>query len=666
MIHQLVFVALMIVSIAALGGVVAWFGTNAFENLPDAVWWAFLRLTDPGYLGDDEGALLRAVSIGVTVLGYVVFTGSLIAILTQWLTATMRKLESGRAPISMHDHVVVLGWTNRTAEIVDKLIRARGRLQRFLAAHEVRALRIVVLADEVDAGLRFTLRHHLKDAWSEDTVTLRSGSSLQPEHLRGLDVSRAAVVIVPGSDFELGGAELTDARVVKTLLTLRQVFAADLANRAGEASGAADDEDGPNVVVEVFDPLKAPIARSAMPERLEVVASEAVISRLISQSVRHRRLARVFLEILSHRTGSSIYVREVPAARGSSPLSLQRALRGAVVIGVLRRNGQASSPAGGGSAHAAAGPIAILNPEPNLVLEEGDAIVFLASSYDACVPDMSLVTGLPDRGELPPRPTPSSAAHTILVLGWSYKIDSILVELGSSETEQFDVTILSKASAEERTTFLETAGYDRERVEVRHVEGDYTTLAGLESVNPDTFDSFVFLASAWMHSSEEADARTILGYVLLRSTLRPRPQAPEILVELLDPANSTLFPESGDALLVSPRLTSHLLAHVALRPELNAVFEALFVAGGAEVTLRSASEYGVAGSEATFRDLQDRAYSRGEIALGVLLRSKCDATSGAVSRSGPRKVTLRLTPPSETSWQFGEADEIVVLADHLA
>lgn len=639
--HQLVFVALTIVSIAVIGGLVAWVGTSSFESLGKAIWWAFLRLTDPGYLGDDEGALLRVVSVVITVLGYVVFMGSLIAILTQWLTSTMRKLESGRAPISMRDHVVVLGWTNRTAEIVDKLIRAQGRLQRFLATHEARSLRIVILADEVDAERRLALRHHLKDAWSQDVVTLRSGSSLQPEHLRGLDVSRAAVVIVPGSDFELGGAELTDARVVKTLLTLRQVIAADV----------PDESDGPSVVAEVFDPLKATIARSAMPEGLEVVASEAVVSRLISQSVRHRRLARVFFEILSHRSGSSIYVREIPQAVGHSPLALQRGLQGAVVIGLLRRGEH-------GSAASANAPAAILNPGPHVVVEEGDAIVFLAGCYDACAPVMERVTELPDRGEMPPRAKPTSDAHTILVFGWSYKIDSILVELGSSATERFEVTILSRIPASERDASLESAPYDRDRVRVHQVEGDYTTLAGLEAVGPDAFDSFVFVASAWMDSSEEADARTILGYVLLRSTLRPRPRPPEILVELLDPANSTLFPDSNDALLVSPRLTSHLLAHVALRPELNAVFDALFVAGGAEITLRSSDEYGVAHSEATFGVLQDRAYRRDEIALGVLLRRTRD--------NGERRVVLELTPSAEASWRFSDIDEIVVLADHLA
>jgi len=80
----------------------------------DGVWWTFLRLTDPGYLGDDDGVVRRVVSTIVTVLGYLLFLGLLIAILTQWLDETIRKLESGTTPVRLEDHVIILGWTHRT------------------------------------------------------------------------------------------------------------------------------------------------------------------------------------------------------------------------------------------------------------------------------------------------------------------------------------------------------------------------------------------------------------------------------------------------------------------------------------------------------------------------------------------------------------------------
>lgn len=107
--QQIVFVAAVMVGISILGGVVVWLGTDAFSSLFDAIWWSFSRLTDPGCLGDDEGVLLRVVSTFVTVLGHVVFMGSLIAIMTRWLSQTIERFDRSLGPIVMEGHVVTIG-----------------------------------------------------------------------------------------------------------------------------------------------------------------------------------------------------------------------------------------------------------------------------------------------------------------------------------------------------------------------------------------------------------------------------------------------------------------------------------------------------------------------------------------------------------------------------
>jgi hypothetical protein len=199
--HQLLLMAGLVVAVAVLGGLLAWLVSPEFESPTKAIWWAFLRLTDPGYLGDDEGLALRVISTVVTVLGYVLFMGSLIAILTQWLAGTMRDLERGLTPISMVDHVVVLGWTSRTPEVVLQLLSGKGRLRRFLARTEARRLRIVVQAPEVDAQLRLELRTGLGPEADNGQIYLRSGSALDEDDLARLDLERAAAVLVPGDEF---------------------------------------------------------------------------------------------------------------------------------------------------------------------------------------------------------------------------------------------------------------------------------------------------------------------------------------------------------------------------------------------------------------------------------------------------------------------------------
>ena len=122
---RLLFVASLVGVVAIAGGIVVQTTDAPFEDGKSAVWWAFLRLTDPGYLGDDEGMARRAISSVLTVLGYVLFMGSLVAILTQWLNQKIRDFERGLTPIVRRNHILILGWTNRTLAIVDELMRAK-------------------------------------------------------------------------------------------------------------------------------------------------------------------------------------------------------------------------------------------------------------------------------------------------------------------------------------------------------------------------------------------------------------------------------------------------------------------------------------------------------------------------------------------------------------
>ena len=67
--QRVLVVVIVLLSLAA--GTLVYYVLEDFKSYADAIWWGFLRLTDPGYLGDDHGALKRTVSTILTVLGYV-------------------------------------------------------------------------------------------------------------------------------------------------------------------------------------------------------------------------------------------------------------------------------------------------------------------------------------------------------------------------------------------------------------------------------------------------------------------------------------------------------------------------------------------------------------------------------------------------------------------
>ena len=625
--HQLLLIAGLIALVAMTAGGLALLVSSVFASFSEASWWAFLRLTDPGYLGDDQGLVLRTVSTAVTVVGYVLFMGSLIAIMTNWLTTTVRTLEAGLTPIALEGHLVVLGWTNRTPEVVNEIVHAEGRVKRFLQRSGVRSLRIVILAQELSPVLRLELKAQLGPRWNENQIIFRSGSSLRFEHLERVNALDAALLVIPGANFVLGGAAATDARVVKTIMSL---VSYGQTNRRTAF---------PPIVAEVFDAQTAAVTRNLYPGQIELIASDRLISRLMVQNVRHEGLSYIYTELLSHTYGNEVYVRTIPEFGGASWAEIESRFTRAIPIGVARPEARGYRP------H--------LNPPGGFRLDREDRIVFVAGSFE----DTAL-----DPAGASPAATPASRTALradsgpeeprqlrVLVLGWGHKVRSLLEEFSSHTGDRFDIDLLSLVPARERESALASCAIDPERVRVRQVEGDYALAADLRRLDLAGYDNIMVLGSDWLESDVASDARAILGYVQLRSLL-PEPEAsPKILVELLDPENERLFVQQIGEVIVSPLLLSHMLAHVALRPELGAVLDELFGPSLTEVVFRPAGTYGMAGSQVAIGEARRRTAQFGEIALGFHLHPD----SGAPG--------LKLNPPPDVRWQLTDRDEIVVL-----
>jgi hypothetical protein len=145
-------------------------------------------------------------------------------------------------------------------------------------------------------------------------------------------------------------------------------------------------------------------------------------------------------------------------------------------------------------------------------------------------------------------------------------------------------------------------------------------------------------------SGEEADATTILRYLIVREILLDR-ESPNIVVELMDTENVSLLP-SGVESIVSPTPLSHMLAQVALRRELHTVFDHLFSPAGADITLAPASSSGIVGQKMSFEELKTFVQARGDVVLGL-------------RRSG----VILLNPDRGARLTLAESDELILLTN---
>jgi len=627
--YQLLAVVALIGLISLTGGILAKTLAQPEWDVGASVWWAFLRLTDPGYLGEDEGTWLRIISTFLTVSGYVVFLGALVAIMTQWLTSKMEELEQGLTPVAVKNHIVILGWTNRTHSIVIEFFESVGKMKHFLARIGEKKLKLVILAENSSAQLTQNLKADQQIGKRADEIILRTGDPLQMEHLLRVDCYNASAIIIPSHNSKFQDLVSADVETVKTLLSL------------SSNPKIKDKSQLPYVVAEIQDDKKINVARRAYPGPLEIISGDSIISRLIAQNVRHVGLSEVYAALLSKGVKSDLYTRNHPSLTGKRCDEIERLFPKAIFLGVVKVSGEHFTP--------------ILNVPGDFVVQPGDRLVFMAGSYE----DTDPVTRPSKKADLDTRllHEPHEEADEdvkvikLLILGWNNRIPALIHEFGSYTDQEIEVTVVSVLPGSEREKKINLHGGYVKRVKCTQVEADYIIEAKLRKINPAAFDHIILLSTDQLQDTEEADARTIVGKILLDEILDGEQHQPHILVDLANTGNSMLMKTSNTEMIISPIILSHLLAQVALRRELQSIYTELFTVGGAEIEFKLIEHYGMDPGNYTFEKIEQVTALVGETALGVFKNKRGDDV----------KSKLILNPRKDKHLTITEKDEFVVL-----
>ncbi|HSE27048.1 MAG TPA: hypothetical protein VLA95_02370 [Gemmatimonadales bacterium] len=622
---RLAFIACLLLLLSLGAGLLAWEVAGPFDSPWSAIWWAFLRLSDPGYLGDDVGAPRRVIGTALIVFGYVLFLGALVAIMTQWLNATIARLQLGLTPIARNGHVVILGWSSLTAIIVRELLWSEERVERFLLLGGARRLHVAILADEVTPAHRQELRDRLGEDWDERLFTFRSGTPLRQDHLRRVDILHAGAVILPAPPVRDGTTLSADGHVLKALLAV-------------DAAARAERMAPPPMVAEIQDARKAPLARRVYGGPLELLANDLMISRLVAQVVRHPGLSAVYRELLSEEQGNEVRVREAVGLEGLTFAGARERFPSAVLLGVVRQRAGHDVP------H--------LNPPDDFALAAGDRCVVLSGTERDSLPsDAAPSDPAPPLPAAPVAPAAPPSERRLLLLGWNRKIPALVREFDSYQAEPVALDILARIDAEAQHRHLRAEDALPKRIRLRHIEGEKTSLADVGRLDLAGYDTVVILASDWLESPEEADARTLLAYFVVRELLPREGGGPRVVIEVLEEENAALVPlRPGDELLESPLMTSYGLTQVTLRRELRVVFDELFGPRGPEIVFRPLAACGLAPGRYGFAAVSRALAARGDLAIGI---RRAEPAGG---------FAIELNPGRTVPLELGPADAVVVLA----
>lgn len=586
-------------------------------------WTAFLQLTDPGNMSQDNDTELEykvaAVAAGFT--GVVIFS-SLIAFLTTALNDAIAHLRKGHSRVLEEGHTLVLGWSARVVEILNELSIANESEK-----DAVVVILSAVQKEEMDEHLRL----HFGNRRTTRVVT-RNGSTASLTGLRHVDADRARSAIVLATcdaAASLDDKLASDAHVVKTVLALASTVPQESAMR---------------IVAEVFDPKNRQLVEDVAPGRVVVVDAEEMLAKIMVQTSRTSGLAVVYSELLSF-DGCEIYFYK-GAWNGVSFGELQFRFKDGVPIGLRRPDGSiAMRPP----------PQTILHPEDEIVIvAQDDSSIQLSPQLVVTPYEMNLAARRVDRKK-----------ERMLVIGWSPKAPTIVREYADYVLAGSSVDVLLDAPGEGVRADVESARADVAGggVELRIIEANPLDRDALAALTPFTYDTILVLRRdpSSDHNAERIDAESLMVLLHLRRLRRDVPAgtwvATKIITEVLDSENQDLIARAGvDDFIISERLVSMVFAQLSQEPRMKHVYDDLFQEAGSEIYVKPAWLYfEQLPAQARFCDLMRLAQKRdGEVCIGYKLH--------ALESDAEKNFGVTLVPPKDQMVMIGHQDALVVVA----
>ena len=598
--YQLFVIIGVIALVSMVGGFLLAPISGHESNLAEDIWWAFLRLTDPGYLGDDEGAWKRIVSTLLTLCGYVLFMGTLVAIMTRWLIAFMERLEQGLTPVSIKQHIVILGMSTRVVPIIRELLGVEANRTFYKKQHKDKNPTLVLLAEEANAVIHQQLLAEvsLPAKWSRQLI-LRSGNALQSEAIHRAACLQASAVILSNKYQRSDSLVTTDVETIKSLLTLNVL-----------AKGA---NQFPRLVVELDDVRHTKLAKKSYEGQANIVVTDQTISRLMAQCAVAPNLLKVYTHLLNSQNQGRFFIKDASSHIGKTLTEARLYHKNAILVGFIDKTSQSFNLAVGEQAKHRIVP--------------SDSLVYVASNVSQLEPTIQ-----PARPSVLPKRTKAQSNNKevkprkkLLLLGWNRRVPNIIHELDSYTNESFDVTLVSTMSAQIRQQEINKLGKFSSRINLTLQEADYMMENEVRQFSPQEQDIILLVYSDRLDSAEEADARVLVGSMALDEVLEQYPNRPHVLIELSDPSNENFLEHSKTDTFITPLLMSHLLSQIALIPEHQILFDTLMEAEGVQIYLKPLGNY-TDKQMLKVEELQPIVESHNELLLGVFQAEATEQT----------------------------------------
>ena len=573
----------------ALGGAD---GSGA-DSAGHSIWFTLMHAINTGVLAKEEGTIpYLAVMTVVTLVG-IFITSFLIGTISNGIKDKVTSLQRGKSAVIEQDHVVIIGFDENVTSIIEELA---------IANENQRDACVVIMAEADKTEMEETIRDRVSDLGNL-RIVCRTGRPDSPKDLKVCSLDTCKSVIVNLSD---------DFMTVKTLLACKSAL---------DETGNTD----AFIAATVRDREIVHPAKIAGGERAEILNFQKTIARLMVQTSRHPGMSEVLSELLSFK-GSEVYVEHVDGVAGTSLHDINLRLPHATAIGVVR-DGEP-----------------LLNPDDNLIREDDQLIVIARDDGHALPQERAKV----DEDTFQREASPAEKPSTMLVLGYTEMLKSILVEANSYSAPGSKVIIAAEPGKIDRDLLTEVGDLDNIQVDLR--ERKIFTRPVLESLMAEGPTSILLITDTDL-PDEEADARTLMLQLHLNDIGDEIGVDIPLTIEMNSTRNQRLSQMMrATDFVVSSRVTAKMMAQVAEERHKKAILNDLLSDGGSTVYMKPITRYVTCSQPVDFYTLSASAARYSEIAIGY----KKVAEDGTFD--------IEVNPRSKAATQFSDQDDLIVIA----
>lgn len=533
-----------------------------------------------------------------------IFTSTVIGYISMKIMALVNTLKKGKSPVVESGHTLILGWSNRVFPILKELAIANANVRKPL---------VVIFADEDRELMEDEIISRAGDLGKLRVVT-RRGDATNPSDLQRTNLSAAKSVIILDSD------DKGDATVVSTVLAVKSINA----------------NPSLKIVAELDDAHTAEALSTATNGQVIAIRSHDVIARVTAQASRQPGLAAVTLDLLDF-DGDEIYFADVPALHGKTYGDALLAFNNASVIGLVDRDGSAK-----------------VNPAHTTKIGANSKIIAIAEDDDKVV-----YTGVRDdiaKKKIAKKSSPVRKPEHLLFIGWSSMGRSVVSELAQFLPKGSTIHIVAESRHVDPAELKSLKFGANIKVTFASVSGDIDEL--IKAARAKKYNEVIVLGYREAISEAEADAQTMLTMLQMNQLFEAKGNGVEptrLVAEILDSRKAELARVAAvDDMVVSDNLAALLIAQVSENPALAPVFDDLFDADGAAISVKPIELYAPLGKSIEFAELVAIARAQGESAIGfrVIKDAKGDPASG-----------VKLNPAKNSSFKPAAGDGLIVIGD---